>query len=131
MEHEETANRPVGCQGIRGATTVEVNEAHALLAATRELLERIVVANDLRDDDVVGAVFTTTVDLDAAYPAQAVREMGWLNVPLLCTQEMRVAGSLPRCVRVLVLARIDRDVHHVYLREARGLRPDWAEEGRR
>jgi len=128
MEHEGVPDNPRPCQGIRGATTVEANRPEALLSATRELIERIAAANALRMQDVVGAIFTATPDLDAAYPAQAAREAGWQQVPLLCTQEMNVAGSLPRCVRVLIFARTDRPVQHVYLRDARGLRPDWTEE---
>jgi chorismate mutase len=77
-------------------------------------------------------IFTATSDLDAAYPARAAREMGWVHVPLLCMQEMAVVGSLPRCIRVLVLWNTDRpagQVRHVYLRRARALRPDLVEEG--
>jgi len=83
------------CRGIRGATGVDTNGADSIVAATRELLERIVVANGLVVEDVVSVVFTATHDLDAAYPACAAREMGWVNVPLLCMQEMAVAACLP------------------------------------
>lgn len=131
MRQDEAANRPTGYQGIRGATTVEKNDAQTLLTATRELLEQIIAANSLHSNDVMYALFTATADLDAAYPARAAREMGWVKVPLMCAQEMQVEGGLQRCVRVLVFARMDRDVHHVYLKEARDLRPDWAEEGQR
>jgi len=121
----------MNCRGIRGATSVEINNADAIIAATRELLERIVAANDLRVEDVAGAIFTATPDLDAAYPACAAREMGWVRTPLLCMQEMAVAGSLPRCIRVLVLWNTERppdQIRHVYLGEARALRPDLVEE---
>jgi len=121
----------MSCRGIRGATSVEANSAEAILAATRELLERIVAANDLRVEDLVSVIFTVTPDLDAAYPARAAREIGWVSTPLLCVQEMAVAGSLPRCIRVLVLWNTDRrpnQVQHVYLGEARALRPDLVKE---
>jgi chorismate mutase len=114
-------------RGIRGATSVDVNNAEAIMTATRELLERIVALNDLSVEDVGSVVFTATSDLDAAYPARAAREMGWTNTPLLCMQEMAVAGSLPRCIRVLVHWNTDRtpdQVRHVYLGGARALRPD-------
>ncbi len=120
------------CRGIRGATSVDVNDAAAIITATRELLERIVAANDLLVEDVISVIFTATPDLDAAYPARAAREMGWMNTPLLCMQEMVVAGSLPRCIRVLVLWNTDLSpdqVRHVYLGRARALRPDLLEEG--
>ncbi len=115
------------CRGIRGAICVDINDAGAIVAATRELLERIIAANGVRVEDIAAVIFTATSDLDAAYPARAAREMGWASVPLLCTQEMAVAGSLPRCIRVLVLWNTDRpaeQVRHVYLGEARNLRPD-------
>ena len=119
------------CRGIRGATSVDGNRADAILAAARQLLEQIVAANDLQIDDLISVTFTATSDLDAAYPGQAAREMGWLNIPLLCMQEMAVAGSLPRCIRVLVLWNTDRrpsEIRHVYLGRARALRPDLVEE---
>jgi len=119
-------------RGIRGATSVDVNDAEPIVAATRELLERIVAANGLATEDVASVIFTATSDLDAAYPARAAREMGWVHVPLLCMQEMAVVGSLPRCIRVLVLWNTDRpadQVRHVYLRRARALRPDLVEKG--
>jgi chorismate mutase len=120
----------MSCRGIRGATGVEANTADAILTAARQLLEQIVAANDLQVDDLMSVTFTATSDLDAAYPGQAAREMGWVNVPLLCVQEMAVADSLPRCIRVLVLWNTDRrpsEVRHVYLGRARALRPDLVE----
>ena len=115
------------CRGIRGAITVEVNERGAMLAATRRLLEQIVAANGVGVDDVASVLFTVTPDLDAVCPAVAAREMGWTATPLLCVQEMAVPGSLPRCIRVLIhwnTERAQADIHHVYLGEARILRPD-------
>ena len=120
------------CRGVRGAICAEANEADAILVATRELLERIVADNDLQPTDVASAIFTATPDLDAAYPARAARDMGWTQVPLLCMQEMNVIDTLPRCIRVLIHWNTDHspdEVHHVYLGEARALRPDLAHEG--
>jgi chorismate mutase len=122
----------MACRGIRGATSVDVNDADDIIAATRELLECIVAANDLAVNDAISVIFTATPDLDAAYPARAAREMGWVHVPLLCMQEMAVAGSLPRCIRALVLWDTERppdQIRHVYLGRARALRPDLAEGG--
>ncbi len=96
------------CRGIRGATSVQANTADAILIATRELLERIIVANQLVVDDVASVIFTATPDLSAAYPAQAARAMGWVNTPLLCMQEMAVQGSLEECIRVLVHWNTDK-----------------------
>ena len=119
------------CCGIRGATGVDTNDSDAIIRATRELLKHIVAANDLQIEDVASVLFTATPDLNAAYPARAAHEMGWVNTPLLCLQEMAVAGSLPRCVRVLVLwntTRCSEQIEHVYLGDACALRPDLVKE---
>jgi len=117
------------CRGIRGAISVKANTA--IVSATRELLERIVAANPLQVEEIASVIFTATPDLSAAYPACAAREMGWVNVPLLCMQEMAVAGSLSRCIRVLVHWNTDlpaSQIRHVYLGAAQTLRPDLMEE---
>jgi len=121
----------MNCRGIRGATGVRANDASSILAATRELLEQIAAANDLLVKDLASVIFTATPDLDAAYPARAAREMGWVNTPLLCMQEMAVAGRLNRCIRVLVHWNTNLEpnqIQHIYLGEARVLRPDLAKE---
>jgi chorismate mutase len=121
------------CRGIRGATTVEENTAEAILTATRELLERIVEANDLKAEEVASVIFTTTPDLTAAFPAKAAREMGWHDWALLDTQEISVPGSLERCIRVLIHWNTERsaaEIRHVYLKGAQALRPDWRLEVR-
>jgi len=117
----------MACRGVRGAVTVEENSAAAIKAAVRELLEQMVAANALDVADIASVIFTATPDLDAVYPAVAARDMGWTNTPLLCMQEMAVRGSLPRCIRVLLHWNTDRaqaDIHHIYLGDARALRPD-------
>ena len=121
----------MNCRGIRGAASVEANDANSILAATRELLGRIVAANGLLVEDVASVIFTATPDLDAVYLARAAREMGWVNTPLLCMQEMVVAGSLPRCIRVLIhwnTGRRPDEIQHIYLGQARTLRPDLLKE---
>ncbi|MBN1978066.1 MAG: chorismate mutase [Anaerolineae bacterium] len=117
------------CRGIRGAVCVETNDAAAIVAATREMLEHIVADNDLAVEDIACVIFTATPDLDTAYPARAAREMGWMTTPLLCEQEMAVKSGLPHCIRVLLLWNTDLPadrVRHVYLGKARALRPDLA-----
>ncbi|MBM3269388.1 MAG: chorismate mutase [Candidatus Sericytochromatia bacterium] len=114
-------------QAIRGAITVPANERQPILQATGELLGAILGANGLVADDIVSAIFTMTGDLDAVFPAEAARDIGWNQVPLLCCREIDVPGSLPRCVRVMVHVETPRDraaIQHVYLREATRLRPD-------
>lgn len=115
-------------RGIRGAITVEENSEEAISKGVTELLQAIVHENDFSLEDVAGVFFTATPDLDAAFPASAARRLGWHAVPLLCAVEMNVPGALPRCIRVLVLVNMEGKtaVRHVYLREARALRPDLA-----
>jgi chorismate mutase len=117
----------VRCRGIRGATTVESNNREDILLAAKELLQRMVEANDVQVEDVASAILTTTPDLNAEFPALAARQMGWNDVALLCGHEMSVPGSLPRCLRILLHVNTDRQadqIVHVYLRGARALRPD-------
>ncbi len=128
---DPVSSQPMRCQGVRGAITVDDNTAEAILAGTREMLTAIVEANHIDVDAIGGVYFTTTVDLNAEYPAVAAREIGWQDVAIMCAHEMAVPGGLPRCVRVMVLWNTTcapHDIRHVYLREARQLRPDRAAE---
>lgn len=114
-------------RGIRGATCAAGNSEEAILAATRELLYTMIQANGIDPEDVASAQFTTTVDLNAAYPATAARQLGWFDVALLCGHEMEVPGSLERCIRILIhwnTTRSATEIVHVYLHEASSLRPD-------
>lgn len=115
-------------RGIRGATTVERDEAAGVLEATRELLQAMLRANDIDDVEPIAAIFfTSTPDLVSAFPAEAAREIGMDTVPLICNQEIPVPGRLPRVVRVMMqvnTTRRQREMRHVYLREAATLRPD-------
>lgn len=118
-------------RGIRGATTVTANTRDDILGAARELLDEIVSRNDVDRDSVASIIFTTTTDLDAEFPAVAARDAGWTHVALECLHEMNVPGSLPRCLRILMHVNSDRaqdEISHVYLRDARALRPDLATE---
>lgn len=117
-------------RGVRGATTVDANAADDIQKRTLELLGILVASNGIEPEDVASATFTVTGDLDAEFPAVAVRSMpGWEEVPLLCAREIPVTGSLERCVRVLLhwnTGRPQREVRHAFLRGARALRPAWA-----
>lgn len=118
-------------RGIRGATTVERNDRTEILRATRELLEVIVRLNGLRPEDIAYVWFTVTPDLDAEFPAFAARGIGWTDVPLMCGQEIPVAGAIAGCIRVLVdwnTAKTQREVRHAFLHRAKELRPAWAVE---
>ncbi len=126
---DEKARGPLACRGIRGATTVESNTSEDILEATTEMLGAMIQLNDIAPEDVVSAFFTTTPELTAAFPALAAREMGWTEVPLLCAHEMNVPGALRGVVRILLhinTPRTTAEIKHIYLREARALRPEWA-----
>jgi chorismate mutase len=111
---------------LRGATTVDDNDAEAILAATDELMRTLMERNALTPEAMVSCIFTMTDDLDAEFPAVAARRMGLSRVPLMCAREVPVPGSLPRVIRVMVHYHADggHEPAHVYLREARALRTD-------
>ena len=115
------------CRGVRGATTVATNDREEILTATRQLLALMIRLNGIESRDVASAVFSTTRDLDAEFPALAARQLGWLDVPLMCGHEITVPGSLPLCIRVLLHWNTEKEqgeIEHVYVREANRLRPD-------
>lgn len=115
------------CRGVRGATTVASNDREEILTATRQLLALMIRLNSIESRDVASAIFSTTRDLDAEFPALAARQLGWLDVPLMCGHEISVPGSLPLCIRVLLHWNTEKEqgeIEHVYVREANRLRPD-------
>ena len=118
---------PIYCRGIRGATTVEANTREAILEGTRELLLQIIEANNLRMEEVGSAIFTTTPDLNAEFPALAARQLGWHDVALMCGHEMAVPGALDRCIRILIhwnTPKLQHEIVHVYIKGAVNLRPE-------
>lgn len=117
----------MACRGVRGATTVKQNDREEILSATRQLLALLIRRNEIDPQDVASAIFTTTPDIDAEFPALAARQLGWLHVPLLCGHEMTVQGGIKLCIRVLIHWNTDKAqdaIHHVYVRDAKRLRPD-------
>ena len=113
------------CRGIRGATTADENTKEAIIEATKELLAGIVEANSFNTEDVAATFFTTTQDLNTEFPAVGARQMGWVDVPLMCGHEMNVPDAQPLCIRVLVLLNTEKsqkEMSHVYLKGATGLR---------
>ncbi|HUB74110.1 MAG TPA: chorismate mutase [Solirubrobacteraceae bacterium] len=111
---------------LRGAVSVELNNAQDILDATTELMRAIMERNELAPENVVSCIFTATRDLNAEFPAVAARALGFERVPLLCSQEIPVPRSLPRVIRVLIhyYAEEGHEPAHVYLGEARELRAD-------
>lgn len=115
-------------RGIRGATCVDSDTAEEIISATRELLQELLRANQLHGfEEIASAFFTTTPDLVGTFPAEAARAIGMDHVPLICASEINVPGRMPRCIRVLIQLNTDktqREMVHVYLRDAKRLRPD-------
>ena len=116
--------------GLRGAITCTEDTRAEIEAKTQRLVKEMLARNDVASDDLVSIMVTATDDLTAAYPASAIRALGFDDVPLLGARELAVDGGLPRCVRVLVHCyspRSRREVVHVYLEDARSLRTDLPE----
>jgi chorismate mutase len=117
----------VAVRAIRGAIQIDANERDLILEGTSELVREVLHRNDVDDADLISIVFTATPDLTAEFPAYAARLMGFHDVPLLCTTEIAVPGSMPRVLRLLAHVESDRpraEIHHVYLRGAAALRRD-------
>jgi chorismate mutase len=114
-------------RGLRGATTVDADTVDQVTERSQELMREIMTRNELVEDDIVSALFTTTADVSSIFPATAIREVGFGAVPLLCAAEIPVPGSMPLCIRVLLHVYTSKpkdEIHHVYLHGAQGLRDD-------
>ena len=115
-------------RGVRGATTVNENTADAIVKGTEELLREMIAANGIEEEYVASVIFTSTSDLDAAYPAQAARKLGWTQTALMGCQEADVPSGLKMCIRILVHWNTEKsldEVIHVYMHGAEKLRPDF------
>lgn len=114
-------------RAVRGAIQVERDEREEVLAASAEMVRAVLDRNGLTPDDLVSVVFTATPDLTSEFPAYAARQMGIVDVPLLCASEIAVPGAMPRVLRLLAHVETDlarSEVRHVYLRGAAALRTD-------
>jgi chorismate mutase len=117
----------LNCRGIRGAITVKSNTKESIVAASKELLQRMIEANSMDADDIAGIWFSTTFDLNAEFPAVGARELGWSKTALFCGHEMNVPGSLLKCLRVLMLVNTEKkndEIVYVYLKGAEVLRAE-------
>ena len=119
-------------RGIRGATTVETNDAAAIYARTEALLKEMIDKNKVKPEDVAHVIVSVTDDINQAFPARPIRELaGWQYVPVMCTKEMTVPGGLAHCIRVMMTVNTtesQRAIKHIYQHEARQLRPDLLDE---
>ena len=115
-------------RGVRGAITVNENDEQEIISAAERLLKEAVISNDISPDDVASIFISATDDVDAAFPARALRNLdGWTYVPVMCMQELSVPGSLQKCIRVMIHFNTDKtqeEIKHIYLEGAAGLRPD-------
>lgn len=112
---------------VRGATTVENNNAEEMLNATEELLHAVVEANDIKTEDIISVIFTVTDDLNAVFPAAAARRLGWTSTALMCMKEIDVPGSLQKCIRIMMHFSTEKsnlEIRHIYQKGAKVLRPD-------
>ena len=128
---KDTPEKLMPTRAIRGATVAAANSETAILAAARQLLEQLAAANALDPLHLISIFFTMTSDLNAAFPTRAARELGWSHVPLLDAQQPAVKGDLERCLRVMIHCQTERsvtEIKHVYLGEAKRLRPDLADK---
>ena len=114
-------------RGVRGATTSDSNSREDILLAAHDLITGIIETNEIVVDDVASILFSTTADLNAEFPAVAARNLGFTNTALECLVEMNVPGSLSRCIRVLMHVNSDKqqkEIRHIYLKNAKSLRAD-------
>lgn len=118
-------------RGVRGATTIENNTADEIIEYTRTLVLEMAENNKIQPENVSHAFISVTKEIDAAFPAKAVREIdGWKYVPVMCMQEIDVPGSLPNCIRIMMVVNTDtaqKEIVHTFQREAVKLRPDLVE----
>ena len=114
-------------RGIRGAVCAEANSREAMFEATRNLLTRMIAANEIEAERIASVFITATPDLTADYPAYVAREMGLSRVPLLCATEINVPGAMQRVIRILIHCDTEKnqdEIRHLYLGETARLRPD-------
>ena len=114
-------------KAVRGATSLESDDAAEMTAAVAELVTEMLSANGVNDEDIVSVLFTATPDLHSTFPATAARTVLSADVPLICAAELDIAGAMPRVVRILLHAESSlsrAEVQHVYLRGTDALRAD-------
>lgn len=119
-------------RGIRGATTVKENTAEEIIYHTKRVLEEMIEANGIEPEDVSHVFISATKDIDAAFPARALRELsGWTYVPVMCMAEIDVSNSLELCIRIMMVVNTNRDqaeIRHIFHNKAISLRPELVEK---
>ncbi|AST92248.1 chorismate mutase [Sutcliffiella cohnii] len=119
-------------RGIRGATTINSNTENEIVEKTLQLVEKMIQQNEIKSEHVAQVIISVTDEITAAFPAKALRLLnGWEYVPVMCTREVPVPGSLPFCIRVMMTVNTktaQKEINHIYLYEAKKLRPDLVKE---
>lgn len=117
-------------RGVRGATTTEANDENEILEATEEVVGQMIKENNISPEQVAQVLITVTPDLNAAFPARALRSFdGWTFVPVMCATEIDVPNALSKCIRIMMTVNTDKkqsEVKHIYLKNAKQLRPEFA-----
>lgn len=115
-------------RGVRGAITVNENDEQEIIIAAERLIREAIEANDIKPEDVASVFISATKDIDAAFPAKALRNIdGWMFVPVMCMKELSVPDSLQKCIRIMIHVNTEKtqsEIKHIYLEKAAGLRPD-------
>lgn len=127
QEKDGLQERLRACRGVRGATIVADNTPEAILRSARELLALMIRLNGIDKEDVASVIFSTTSDLNAAFPALAARQFGWFDAALMCFHELDVPDSLKMCLRILIhwnTFKRASEIRHVYIKGAEKLRPE-------
>lgn len=119
-------------RGIRGATTVEIDNPNEISTAVVGLINEMMINNQVFSEEISHVIFTMTDDLKSVNPAKCARENidGFNKVPMMCVPELNIENSLKHCIRVLMAVNTESDqgkIKHVYLREAKKLREDLAD----
>ena len=118
-------------RGIRGAITVDHNSAEDILADTKTLLQKMIDLNGIQVEDITSIFFSMTKDLNQTFPAKAARELGLNYTPLLCLNEVDVVHSIQSCIRIMIHVNSEKkqkNMQHIYLKEAVKLRPEFAQD---
>lgn len=119
-------------RGVRGATTVQTNDANSMVENTKVLIEEMAKVNEVVPEDIASVLISVTSDLNAAFPAKALRTIeGWTYVPVMCMKEIEVPGSIEKCIRIMMTintSKSQKSITHIYHNEAVKLRPDLTEK---
>ncbi|MCK5674201.1 MAG: chorismate mutase [Spirochaetales bacterium] len=111
-------------KAVRGAIQIKKNEENKIEQGVLKMIKTIIDNNDIDINNIISIIFSQTSDLDAMNPAAALRTDGFSEIPLFCTKEPEIIGSMKRVIRVLITTESDKNLKPVYLDGAEKLRLD-------